>query len=254
LKGSTFRQPEELSDRSGNQGISMTFRSLLAAGLTFAALMAPMATFAQDSSASSAEPSEILSPSGQAGTPTAEGGAPQNWAKVCEPKEDGTKFCVVYQVVVSQNNQFLGQFVLRDDPGQESRLVAIAAVPLGVLLPFGMTWQIDGAKPIRVPYMLCDLRSCSTQLVINEAYVNSLKKGNKLMLTAKNRRNEDLTITINLAGFTSTYDGETSLTIEEYNKVTSGEAALERILQERAEAAAKKLGDGSTPSEAPPAQ
>lgn len=233
----------------------MTLKSLLAAGLTFAALSAPVVALAQDAAAPSAEPSgEILSPSGTAGTPTASGGATQNWAKVCEPKDDGKKFCVVYQVVVSSNNQFLGQFVLRDDPGQESRLVAIAAVPLGVLLPFGMTWQIDGGKPIRVPYMLCDLRSCSTQLVINEAYVNSLKKGNKLLLTAKNRKNEDLTITINLAGFTSTYDSENSLTIEEYNKVTSGEAALERILQERAEAAAKKLEGGASSSEAPPAQ
>jgi invasion protein IalB len=201
---------------------------------------------AQDAASSSAQPSEVLSPSGTAGTPTATG-TQQNWAKVCEPRDDGKKFCVVYQVVVTQNNQFLGQFVLRDDPSQESRLVAIAAVPLGVLLPFGMTWQIDGGKPIRVPYMLCDLRSCSTQLVINEAYVNSLKKGNKLSLTAKNRKNEDLTITINLAGFTTAYDGDASLTVEEYNKVTSGEAALERILQERAEEAAKKLsGDASS--------
>jgi invasion protein IalB len=229
----------------------MTFKSLLAAGLTFAALAVPSMALAQDAStSSSAQPSEVLSPSGTAGTPTATG-AQQNWAKVCEPRDDGKKFCVVYQVVVTQNNQFLGQFVLRDDPGQESRLVAIAAVPLGVLLPFGMTWQIDGGKPIRVPYMLCDLRSCSTQLVINEAYVNSLKKGNKLSLTAKNRKNEDLTITINLAGFTTAYDGDASLTIEEYNKVTSGEAALERILQERAEEAAKKLSGDSS---APPAQ
>jgi invasion protein IalB len=233
----------------------MTFKSLLAAGLTLAALAVPSMAFAQDASASSSEqPSEVLSPSGTAGTPTATGNQ-QNWAKVCEPRDDGKKFCVVYQVVVTQNNQFLGQFVLRDDPGQESRLVAIAAVPLGVLLPFGMTWQIDGGKPIRVPYMLCDLRSCSTQLVINEAYINSLKKGNKLQLTAKNRKNEDLTITINLAGFTTTYDGDASLTIEEYNKVTSGEAALERLLQERAEEAAKKLsGDAPASSQAPPAQ
>ena len=65
-------------------------------------------------------------------------------------------------------------------------------MPLGVLLPFGLTWQIDGGKPIRVPFMLCDPQSCATQLVINEAYVNSLKKGGVLKLTAKNRQNQDL--------------------------------------------------------------
>jgi len=160
------------------------------------------------------------------------------------------------QVVVTQNNQFLGSFLLRDDPGQESRLLAVAAVPLGVLLPFGVTWQIDGGKPIRVPYMLCDPQSCATQLVVNEAYVNSLKKGTKLTLTAKNRKNEDLVININLGGFTGVYDGQASLTFDEFNKNASGEAALEKILADRAEQARQKLagGDASASSSQPPAQ
>ena len=160
------------------------------------------------------------------------------------------------------NNQFLGSFLLRDDPGQESRLLAVAAVPLGVLLPFGLTWQIDGGKPIRVPYMLCDPQSCATQLVINEAYVNSLKKGSKLTLTAKNRKNEDLTININLAGFTAVYDGEAALTFDEFSKRCLGRS------RSRADPAGPRRaappaaqGDGTAaaapaaaPSSQPPAQ
>ena len=75
-----------------------------------------------------------------------------NWLKLCDPLDDGKKVCVMRQVVMSSGGQFLGSFLLRDDPGQESRLLAVAAVPLGVLLPFGLTWQIDGGKPIRVPF------------------------------------------------------------------------------------------------------
>ncbi len=90
------------------------------------------------------------------------------------------------------------------------------------------------------------------QIVINEAYVNSLKKGNKLTLQAKNRLGENLDIVINLAGFTATYDGESSLTVEEANKINTGEAALERILQQRAEETAKKLEGGATSSSSEP--
>ena len=54
--------------------------------------------------------------------------------------------------------------------------------------------------------------------MINEAYVNSLKKGGKLKLTAKNRQNQDLTIEINLAGFTSVYDGDAALTFDEFTQ------------------------------------
>jgi invasion protein IalB len=232
----------------------MTVKSLLAAGLMLAALALPTGAFAQEAAdPSAADPSAapsaeqpVLSPSGTAGTPSA-ATPDQNWLKICDPLDDGKRACIMRQVVVTQNNQFLGSFLLRDDPGQESRLLAVAAVPLGVLLPFGVTWQIDGGKPIRVPYMLCDPQSCATQLVINEAYVNSLKKGGKLTLTAKNRKNEDLTITINLAGFTAVYDGEAALTFDEFSQNASGEAALEKMLQDRAEAARQKLS-GDTPA------
>ncbi len=179
--------------------------------------------------------------------PAANANPVQNWLKVCDPIADNKKACIMRQVVVA-NGQFLGSFLLRDDPGQESRLLAVAAVPLGVLLPFGLTWQIDGGKPIRVPFMLCDPQSCATQLVINEAYVNSLKKGGTLRLTAKNRQNKDLVIDINLAGFTSVYDGEAAMTFDEFNKQATTPSALEQQLQDRAEQLRQELsGDGATP-------
>ena len=180
--------------------------------------------------------------------------APENnWLKVCEPLEGGGDACIMRQVVLN-NNQFLGSFLLRDDPGQESRLLAIAAVPLGVLLPFGLTWQIDGAQPVRVPFMLCDPQSCSTQLVINEAYVNSLKRGATLKLTAKNRQNQDLVIEINLSGFTSVYDAESSITFDQFRQDESGASALEQVLQDRAEELRRQLGVEGANEEAAPAQ
>jgi invasion protein IalB len=188
----------------------------------------------------------------------------QNWLKLCDPLEDGKKVCVMRQVVVSSGGQFLGSFLLRDDPGQESRLLAVAAVPLGVLLPFGLTWQIDGGKPVRVPFMLCDPSSCATQLVINEAYVNSLKKGGTLKLTAKNRQNKDLVIDINLAGFTSAYEGEANMTFDEFNEESKGTTQLQQSTEDLAEQLRRRLeapaggaapADGAAPAaDAPAAQ
>src|SRR5690606_8161679 len=109
-----------------------------------------------------------------------------NWLKVCDPLENGQEACIMRQVVVA-NNQFLGSFLLSDDPGQESRLLAVAAVPLEVLLPFGLTYQIDSGKPIRVNFMLCDPQSCATLLVIHASYVTSLNQRGKLKMTAKTR-------------------------------------------------------------------
>jgi len=241
----------------------MNLRKPLVAGFAVAALMlSPLSAYAQETTpaeAPAAEAPATEAPAAEAPAATDATAAPaataadaaaatQNWLKVCDPLPDGQKACIMRQVVLA-NGQFLGSFLLRDDPGQESRLLAVAAVPLGVLLPFGLTWQIDGAKPIRVPYMLCDPTSCATQLVINEQYVNSLKKGGVLKLTAKNRQNQDLTIEITLAGFTAAYDGDAALTFDEFRQETSGENALEQVLQDRAEELRRQLDGGAAPAE-----
>jgi len=210
----------------------MPFRKFIIAGMVAVSIFAPsLAVFAQ-TAATPAPTVENTAP-----TPKPE----DNWLKVCELLPSGENACIMRQVVLA-NNQFLGSFLLRDDPGQKSRLLAVAAVPLGVLLPFGLTWQIDSAQPVRVPFMLCDPQSCSTQLVINEAYVNSLKHGAILKLTAKNRKNEDLVVRINLAGFTAVYEGDTSLTFDQFRKRESGTTALEQVLQDRAEQLRRQMG------------
>jgi invasion protein IalB len=238
----------------------MTLRKIFIAGLATAAFMLPsFSAQAQDATtpaAPAAAPTEQAAPAaGQPAAPAADAAAAnpnQNWLKVCDPLADGKKACIMRQVVLA-NGQFLGSFLLRDDPGQQSRLLAVAAVPLGVLLPFGLTWQIDGGKPIRVPFMLCDPQSCATQLVINEAYVASLKKGTTLKLTAKNRQNKDLVININLGGFTTVYEGEAALTFDEFRKETSGSNALEQVLQDRAEQLRQQLDPNAPATPGAPA-
>ena len=233
----------------------MTLKNAIMAGFAVATLTLSFGSaFAQEAEApaETAAPAteEAAAPQEAAATDAASRPAVQNWLKVCDPLEDGQKACIMRQVVLA-NGQFLGSFLLRDDPGQESRLLAVAAVPVGVLLPFGLTWQIDGDKPIRVPYMLCDPQSCATQLVINEAYVNSLKAGNKLTLTAKNRQNKDLVIEINLGGFTAVYDGEAAMTFDEFRQEQNGGNALEQTLQDRAEELRRELDAGTTEQTTP---
>ncbi|WP_196258345.1 invasion associated locus B family protein [Pelagibacterium limicola] len=175
-----------------------------------------------------------------------------NWLKVCSDLDDGRKACIMRQVVTN-TGVFVGSFLLRDDPSQESRLLAVASVPLGVLLPFGLSWQIDGGKPVRVPYMLCDPQACSAQLVVNEAYVQSLKRGGTLKLIAKNRLNEDVTVEVTLSGFTAVYDNPEGLDINELNRASSTENVLEQVLQDRAEQLRQQL-EGNATGDAPAAE
>ena len=78
----------------------MNLKSLLAAGLTFAALALPLGAVAQDAAAPGAAEDQVLSPSGTAGTPAA-ATPDQNWLKICDPLEDGKRACIMRQVVVT---------------------------------------------------------------------------------------------------------------------------------------------------------
>lgn len=236
----------------------MKLNNIVVAGFALAALMlSTHVALAQEAETEAAAEGEPATTTEAAVTDDAAARDPKdNWLKVCEPLADDKQACFMRQVIVS-NGQFLGSFLLRDDPGQESRLQAVAAVPLGVLLPFDLLWQIDNNKPVRVPYMLCDPQACATQLVVNEAYVNSLKKGGTLKLIAKARSADpgetirDLVVEISLAGFTAVYDGEAALTFEQLREQESGQTALEQQLQDRAEELRRQL-DGSDGTEAAP--
>lgn len=212
----------------------------VAAGLTFSMAGAAMAQGADAGMIDQAEE----------GSGPAEG----NWLKVCSELDDGGQACIMRQVVTN-TGVFTGSFLLRNDPSQESRLLAVASVPVGVLLPFGLSWQIDSGKPVRVPFMLCDPQACSAQLVINESYIQSLKRGNTLTLTAKNRQNEDIDIPITLAGFTAVYDNPEGVSIEEMNAANSGEDVLEQVLQNRANELREQMESGAAaPAEPVPAE
>lgn len=212
----------------------MTFKNILFAGLTAVGLLSALPAIAQETQPAAAAAGEAAQP---------ERRPEDNWLKVCGPTEDGTQKACIMRQIISVNGQFIGSFVLRDDPGQENRLFVVAAVPLGVLLPFGLSWQIDNGKPFRLPYVICDPQSCASQTVINEAFVNLLKKGSKLKLTAKNRQNKDLVVEVDLAGFTAVYEGDDAMTFEDLRDEQTGASALEQVLQDRAEQIRREKDD-----------
>ncbi|UXN69015.1 invasion associated locus B family protein [Devosia neptuniae] len=74
-------------------------------------------------------------------------------------------------------------------------------------LPFGVTWQIDGQKEIRVPFMRCQNGTCQSEFIANEDYLNMLRHGSKLRLSVYKGGRWHVT-TISLAGFTAAYDGK----------------------------------------------
>ena len=114
----------------------MSLKKFVVAGLLAAAVSSTL--FAGDALSAGTKPAAPASgaaPAAAAPAPATQGlpqdqssanrTPAQNWLKVCDPipagqKAAGQKACILRQVVAA-NNQLLGSFLLRDDPGQENR-------------------------------------------------------------------------------------------------------------------------------------
>ncbi len=217
----------------------MTVKRALGLMMVSIALMAaPEAGFAQDNTA----PAPAAAPAASNGTPTATpadatpaGAAPADaapampWLKFCGDLPDGKQLCLVRQLVYAQN-QLIARFILRNNPDEPSPLMVMASMPLGVTLPYGLRMQIDNGRELVLPYIACDSQMCNVRSTVNESFVTSLKRGAILKLKAKNARGTDVTIEIDLKGFTAVYDGDQFVSLND-QQAPQDQTATEKLGQ-----------------------
>ena len=142
--------------------------------------------------------------------------AVQAWAKFCDPDpKDQHQVCIVRKLVFN-NSSIVGSFVLRIDSKKGVPTLAIAAVPTGVVLRPGLRWQIDGGRPQTLPFWRCTAQSCESEQLVRNDFINRLRLGSMLKLTAKDVNNKDFVVNVSLTGFTAAYDNPKPPTFAEY--------------------------------------
>ncbi len=112
----------------------------------------------------------------------------------------------------------VGSFVLRLDPAKGAPTLAVAAVPVGVVLRPGLRWQVDNGKPVVLPYWRCTPQSCESEQFVRPDFIKRLRNGNTLTLIAKDVNNKDFAVKVSLAGFGAAYDKKNAPTFADYNK------------------------------------
>lgn len=168
--------------------------------------------------------------------PTAPG-----WIKVCQTDAAGAQSCSVVYQIVAENGQLIGQASLTTTTGQTGVVFSVL-VRTGVLIQQGIRIQVDTNQAATMPYALCDTTICIGEVPVDDAFVQSLKRGNNLMIstaqpaaTAEGLRRIDYPMT--LAGFTAVYDGPGLNGTE----AQARQDELNQALQDRAAAARQRL-------------
>ncbi len=131
---------------------------------------------------------------------------PQGWFKVCSKQEE-TDVCNVQNMILADTRQLITGVSLIEVKGKVNRSVFQVSVPTGRMIPAGIGMSIDGGKAQKINYAICLPDRCIAEAPLNDAMVNSLKKGGELTLTSVNFQNKPNPIKITLSGFTDAYDG-----------------------------------------------
>lgn len=176
------------------------------------------------------------------------GDAETPWIKMCNTDPGSNKeLCLVIQEVRAETGQFIASATLRQFTGEDD-MSLIAAVPPGMLIQPGMRVQIDGGTQHELQFGICYPNACYGELKIKPGFVDEMKAGGQLTISALNQGEKVVTFPLTLIGFTKVYDGEGL----DPAGAEARQNELNAALQARAEEARRKLieqqqqsGDGN---------
>ncbi|MCT8974089.1 invasion associated locus B family protein [Microbaculum marinisediminis] len=174
-----------------------------------------------------------------------------SWIKLCAPdqaNESKEDVCLVTQEVRTETGEFLASVSVQETKTAEGKRLVRAAVPLGTLIQPGIRMQIDEGKQVAGKYVICLPNACYAEMEIDDAFIESLKKGTNLVVLVINNQGKAVGIGLTLMGFTKTWDGP-PVPMEE---LAQQRQKLQEELQKRAEEARKKMIDqgGTVPQPA----
>ncbi len=207
--------------------------TVIAAAIVFAGALAPASAQQSGGEQPAAAPAAPAAP--------AVGGDPKlgSWIKLCAPDQanEGKEVCLVTQEVRTDTGEFLASVSVQETKTEEGKRLVRAAVPLGTLIQPGIRMQIDEGKQVAGKYVICLPNACYAEMEIDDSFIDSLKKGNNLVVLVINNQGKAVGIGLTLVGFTKSWDGA-PVPMEE---LAQQRQKLQEELQKRAEEARKKM-------------
>jgi invasion protein IalB len=178
------------------------------------------------------------------------------WTKFCLKGQDANakQVCFTGKDGRIESGQPVIAAVVIEPEGEPKKILRVT-LPLGMQLVHGTRIIVDNNQPQQSPYVICFANGCMSDYEATPQLIDSLKKGQNLVVQAINANGAPLTLPLPLGGeFAKAYDGPPTdpKVFEETQK------KLQEELQKRAEEQRKKLedaqkagGGAATPTAAP---
>lgn len=129
------------------------------------------------------------------------------WTSRCvSGARGGPAACSVEQSVILQEGNRRLLTIRVDMPDAPRTATMLFQAPLGILLPAGLSLQVDKAQPLRLDLQSCDPNGCYASAILGEPLLALLISGASLRVGMQSTAQEPITIDIPLAGFTAAYE------------------------------------------------
>jgi invasion protein IalB len=131
----------------------------------------------------------------------------QDWMVRCGRRdEQGAEFCEMHQQRIDSEERTIMLVAVGQVPGT-SDLGLLIILPLGILLPAGVTLQVDDGAEVPLQVDRCERQGCRIEMLLEPELMNRLKSGReaKVFFEAHDPQGERqrLGVPISLLGFTA---------------------------------------------------
>jgi len=172
------------------------------------------------------------------------------WTKFCLKGQDANakQVCFTGKDGRIESGQPVIAAVVIEPEGEPKKILRVT-LPLGMQLVHGTRIIVDNNQPLQSPYVICFANGCMSDYEATPQLIDSMKKGQNLVVQAINANGAPLTLPLPLGEFAKAYDGPPTdpKVFEETQK------KLQEELQKRAEEQRKKLEDAQKANGGQPA-
>ncbi len=126
----------------------------------------------------------------------------QDWIYQCGGEGLNDDQCYIMQNIFIQESDLRLLSVAVGYLGPDDSPWLFFTLPLGVYLPAGMVFNIDGADENKLPIRICLPDGCKSSIGLDKKLLNALKKGNKVKVAFLDGNSQkQITVEVSLTGF-----------------------------------------------------
>jgi invasion protein IalB len=131
------------------------------------------------------------------------------WTKFCPPAQEANakQVCFTGKDGRLDTGQPVVAAVLIEPQGEPRKILRIT-LPLGMSLQQGTRVIVDQGQPMTAPYVICFNNGCMADYEVAQALVDTMKKGQGLVVQGINGGGQPISLVLPLNDFAKAYDGQ----------------------------------------------